>query len=310
MHTKDTITAAKKQSLRLASILRDWARETDSPTLAARAERAAGCSTVWQGWRCPDCGRLHHMVSYGCRERLCPICAAKAARATAAQALQALPIIDSISEGPRLHWALVTLTQRNVPGEDLSAEIDRMLEAWAALRHQKPVKRTLLAWARNIEITYNAQADTYHPHVHCIVAVADQQLTMPESTLWWADRWAQAMTLDYTPVCDVRPMVSDKAVYEVSKYVCKMSSVYQLPAPECAKAIRCIALAIAGRRLKSYGGLWLKARRLIGQRDAETLTDQELADEADGLELSCVCGSSSPLVPYTLVWAGMDYKEA
>ena len=309
MQDKNTITAAKKQSLMLATILREWARETDSPTLAARAERAAGCSTVWQGWKCPDCGRLHHMVSYGCRERLCPICAAKAARATAAQALQALPVMEAINDGGRLYWALVTLTQRNVEATRLSGEITKMLHAWAALRHQKPVKRVLVAWARNIEITYNAKADTYHPHVHCIVAVSKEQLTRPEATLWWAERWAQAMELDYTPVCDVRQMVSDKAVFEVSKYVCKMSSVYQLPTMECTAAIRCIITAIAGRRLKSYGGLWLKARRLIGQKDAEQLTDQELTDEADGLEMGCCCGSTAQLVPYTLVWAGMEYKE-
>ena len=313
MHTKDTISLQKRQSVMLSYIYRDWAKETGSDTLAAKAERVANCSNYWTGFRCPDCGRLHHMVSYGCRDRLCPTCAAKLARATAAQALQAMAVMELDSDLPANGWALVTLTQANVPGYLLSAEIDKMLEAWALLRHLRPVKRVLLAWARNIEITYNSSTNTYHPHIHCIVCVKDTALASAEGAAakWWADRWAECMDLAYTPVCNVSPLKDHAAVFEVSKYVCKMSSVFSqsLPAMIRAEVVRTIATAIHGRRLKSYGGKWLKVRRALNQRPAEELDDLQMADLADGMEERCTCGSSESLVPCVLVWAGMEYKE-
>lgn len=313
MHTKDTMNLQKRQSVLLSEIYREWAVEIGSDSFAEKAERVAGCSTYWTGFKCPDCGRLHHMVSYGCRDRLCPICAAKLARATAAQALQAMSVMDMDSSLPADGWALVTLTQVNVPGIELSSEIDRMLDAWALLRHLRPVKRILLAWARSIEITYNADAGTFHPHIHCIVCVGDPALADGSGAAagWWADRWAECMKLDYTPVCNVQPLRNHEAVFEVSKYVCKMSSVLSqsLPPMIRAEVIRTIATAIYGRRLKSYGGAWLRTRRLLRMRPAEELDDTQMADLADGLEERCQCGSSASLVPCVLVWAGMEYRE-
>lgn len=313
MHTKDTITQKKKQSVMLSYIYREWAKEIGSDALAAKAERVANCSNYWTGFRCPDCGRLHHMVSYGCRDRLCATCATKLARATAAQALQAMAVMDLDSSLPADGWALVTLTQINVPADRLSSEIDKMLNAWALLRHLRPVKRVLLAWARNIEITYNTQMNTYHPHVHCIVCVKDVALASGEgsSALWWADRWAECMRLDYTPVCNVSPLKGHDAVFEVSKYVCKMSSVFSLSLPAMVRAevVRIIATAIHGRRLKSYGGAWLKVRRALNQRPPEELDDLQMTELSEGMEEHCVCGSSESLIPCVLVWAGMEYKE-
>lgn len=310
MQDHSSMVSAKKQSLLLAAVFREWAEETSSDTMHMRADRVATCSDFWAGFKCPACGQYHHMVSYGCRERLCPICAAKLARATAAQALQVLPIINELHGSEPLHWALVTLTQRNVAGCDLNREIDHILDGWAKLRHQKPVKRTLIAWARNLEISYSARRGDYHPHMHFIVAMSDPRYTSEvEGRDWWRDRWQQALDIDYVPVCHVAPMVSEKAVFEVSKYVCKMSSVYFLPAAQMHGVVRVIYRAIFGRRLKSYGGLWLKARQLMRMRAAETLNDLELTEQGEVFDgLQCSCGSDAPMVQVVLVWSGMDYK--
>lgn len=322
MQTYDSINAAKKQSLELAAIYRDWAKSSESEAIAARAARVAACSELWTGYRCPDCGRLHGMVSYGCRDRLCAICAAKLARATAAQALQAMAVMQLDESLQGCTWGLLTLTVRNVPADALSSTIDKMLHHWAALRRVRPVARIMRAWARNIEITYNKARHTYHPHIHCIVAVTDAEMcalsqTHPEPgsgipqhpAMQWAAWWRQAANLDYTPVCDIRPLTSTDAVYEVSKYATKPSSIFDsaLSFGIKKRVVRTIAEAIFGRRLKSYGGAWLKARRALNMRPAEELDDSELSATADGLEHQCACGSSLPLVAVVLQWSGLAY---
>ena len=35
----------------------------------------------------------------------------------------------------------------------------------------------MLGYMRAIEVTYNQQEDTYHPHIHCIFAVKAQYFT-------------------------------------------------------------------------------------------------------------------------------------
>ena len=322
MHTYDSINAAKKQSLELAAIYRDWAKSSESEAIASRAARVAACSDFWTGYQCPDCGRLHGMVSYGCRDRLCAICAAKLARATAAQALQAMAVMQLDESLQGCTWGLLTLTVRNVPADKLSETIDNMLHHWAALRRVRPVARIMRAWARNIEITYNKERHTYHPHIHCIVAVTDADMCVLSQThpdkgtdipqwpaMQWAAWWRQAANLDYTPVCDIRPLTSSDAVYEVSKYATKPSSIFDsaLSFGIKKKVVRTIADAIYSRRLKSYGGAWLKARRALNMRPAEELDDTELSAAADGLEHQCACGSSMPLVSVVLQWSGLSY---
>lgn len=322
MHTYDSINAAKKQSLELAAIYRDWAKTSESEAIASRAARVAACSDFWTGYQCPDCGRLHGMVSYGCRDRLCSICAAKLARATAAQALQAMAVMQLDESLQGCSWGLLTLTVRNVPADKLSETIDNMLHHWAALRRVRPVARIMRAWARNIEITYNKERHDYHPHIHCIIAVTDADMCVLSQThpdkgsdipLWpamqWAAWWRQAANLDYTPVCDIRPLTSSDAVYEVSKYATKPSSIFdsELTFGIKKKVVRTIADAIFGRRLKSYGGAWLKARRALNMRPAEELDDTELSAAADSLEHQCTCGSSLPLVSVVLQWSGLSY---
>ena len=322
MHTYDSINAAKKQSLELAAIYRDWAKSCGSETIAARAARVSACSDLWTGYRCPDCGRLHGMVSYGCRDRLCAICAAKLARATAAQALQAMAVMQLDESLQGCSGGRLTLTVRNVSAADLPGTIDKMLHHWALLRRMRPVARIMRAWARNIEITYNKVRHTYHPHIHCIVALTDAGMcelsqTHPEPgsgvpqqpAMQWAAWWRQAANLDYTPVCDIRPLASTDAVYEVSKYAAKPSSIFDsaLSFGIKKKVVRPIAEAIFGRRLKSYGGAWLKARRALNMKPVEELDENELSVAADGLEHQCACGSSLPLVAVVLQWSGLSY---
>lgn len=293
----------KALNMRLAEHLRSIAIETDDHRYFAKADRAKYCSTFWNGFYCESCGKFHGMHTTGCRNRLCPICATRTARVTALQAVEA---IEKINEKyPDCTLSLLTLTQRNVPGIDLSAEVSRMLQAWAALINRKPVRR-LIGWARTIEIVpaINGGAE-YHPHIHAILV--HQPGECPDIQ-WFIDAWKECMGLRYYPVCDLRPIDDQQgAVFEVSKYISKMTRVYDGSAHE-HDHVRFMSAAMESRRLRTYGGEWRRARIALNVTDAEELDDDALDEYGELNDLSGKCpGCGAGTVPACLRWSGLRY---
>lgn len=298
------LNQSKKQVLRLAKHLRTLYEETGRDHYAAAAARAQTCSTYWQGFYCPICGTYHHMHTTGCKHRLCPICAVRASRVVARQATEAVDYM--VSSNPSLKCSLLTLTQRNVSGDALSKEIDSMLAAWQALRHLRAFSRNVKGWARTIEIIPAKDNETYHPHIHAIIVHEDLgELT---SGAWWARAWCNAMKLPYFPIVDIRPIDDMKgAVYEVSKYVSKLSRVYDGTSKEL-EHVRFIGDAMYQRQLRTYGGDWLRARRALNMARVEQMDDDAISEYGDMLNAEGTCEHcSTSLKAVCLSWAGLSY---
>jgi hypothetical protein len=207
---------------------------------------------------------------------------------------------------PQLHGTplLVTLTVRNVPGEQLSATLDQMLLAWNKMQDRRQVRRGLLGWARNLEITYNQARDDYHPHIHAIIYTRD--LDMAKAS-FWGNLWREVMQLDYDPIIDVRPIKDGAgAVAEISKYVTKVGSILDLPDGIVDDVVQTLATALYKRRLRAYGGEWARVRRAIGAVDEDKLTDEQvdgLSDQVEGIEC---CGHE--MVEVVMRWTGDEYE--
>lgn len=115
-----------------------------------------------------DSGEHKRLKSaYFCGQRLCPGCAYRGSLASA--------VILSAITGAMLAEGytplLVTVTAPNCTGDDLGAEILRYNQAWNKLMHRVQYKTAWASHVRKFEITYNAQMDTYHPHIHALVFV-------------------------------------------------------------------------------------------------------------------------------------------
>ena len=65
----------------------------------------------------------------------------------------------------------VTLTVPNVRGEDLPDTVRHINQSFARLRAYKKCKALLANTIRKLEITYNRQMETYHPHLHVLCYV-------------------------------------------------------------------------------------------------------------------------------------------
>ena len=298
------LNRTKKTSLKLAAHLKTLHERTGDQRYLSQATRVHYCSTFWQGFYCEKCGKFHHMHTTGCRHRLCPTCAVRASRVVAVQAMEALEHIRIVL--PDISCSLLTLTQRNVPGESLNGEIDAVLKAWQALRHLRPFGRHVLGWARTIEIIPALDGRGYHPHIHAIII--HRNLGPLSHPGWWSQSWRECMKLDYNPIVDIRPIEEERgAIYEVSKYISKMSRIYVGGERELEN-VQWIGDAMHQRQLRTYGGCWLKARRVLNQLRVEQLSDDELSEYGEALDTRGACvDCETPLKAVCLSWAGLTY---
>lgn len=245
------------------------------------------------------------MHTWGCRDRLCPICATRRSRMLAVQSAKVMPTI--IKDGSD-DATLVTLTVKNCHGIELPNTISRILQGWANITQSYDTRKSVDGWARSLEITYNQTAHTYHPHIHIIMLSSADRW---RDRGYWVDRWSKACNLDYDPVVDTRPIkkgTDGKALLEVCKYVTKTSKLIDSLSPgELAFVVEPLACALKGRRLNAYGGDWAAERRRLKLKEPDLMDDVELSqadNEVNHASIEC-CGNECKLI--MLDWTGMSY---
>ena len=162
-------------------------------------------------------------VGYFCKQRLCSGCAWRAALKNA----QCISAISAALAADGRAMLMVTLTVPNCTADKLRDTMRRINAAWhKMLRRQK-----YAVWAdyiRKMEITYNHQADTYHPHLHCVVYVRSGYFARGYiSHAQLLQDWRSAYGDDSITQVDVRrcKQLRDgtSAILEVSKYAAKAS---------------------------------------------------------------------------------------
>lgn len=213
-----------------------------------------------------------------CRDRLCPMCNW---RKSLKLYQQVGAIVGLIETWQPTRYLFVTLTIRNVTGQELSDAIDKLNRGFKRLiddtkyhAKSKKFREYLLGYMRSIEITYNRRTDTYHPHIHAIIAVRPSYFRAGYLTkIDWAEMWGDAMDLDYAPSIDVQAISPDeqkKAVAEIAKYPIKSADVLEIDDEEQAvDAIITLRKAMHGRRLVTYGKQFRDAAKKLKLQDVE-----------------------------------------
>ena len=199
-----------------------------------KSERLENCGDVLTFRRYSD-GDLQLHAMQSCRVRLCPICAWRRSLKIYHQVEQVTAHLD----GNSLAYVMLTLTVRNMSGDSLAGEIQKILKGWRRLTQTKPFRAAVRGWFRSLEITHdisptiteklyakkkeyfdkrslyigekNPNFNYYHPHLHILMAVPKRYFKSENyiSQARWAELWADAMGLDYIPSVDVRRCYSD-----------------------------------------------------------------------------------------------------
>ena len=211
-----------------------------------------------------------------CRKRLCNVCAwRRQSRFTA----QTFPVVQILRE-QNYRFIFATATIPNVTLEELPKAIDDLMLAYDRLLKRRKVKRAWLGKIRALEVTYNREKQTFHPHIHIMVAVnktyfEDDALyiTVDEFREYWESCFDRFF--DYPLQVDIRAVDDDeRASVETLKYSFKSSKDSQ--------ALEGFFKCLRGRRMVSFSGVFSKVRKELKFSDFETV----LTDDIPKLEHS------------------------
>lgn len=250
----------KVKTLRLAKLYRragypDYSR------------KAATCST-WLQYGVSADGSKQLSAANFCQLRLCPLCIARRAKRAAYKLSQ---VLDRVEGEHGAMYLFLTLTVKNVPGEQLGDTLGQLTKAWDRLCKHRRIQAAVKGWFRALEITRNQTDQTYHPHIHAILAVPPEYfarqsgLYIPQAE--WVERWQKALRADYRPIVGIEVARAKgeytggrAAAVEAAKYAVKDTDYIddRLPEGEAVRIVRDYTEALHRRRLTAYGG-WLKA---------------------------------------------------
>ena len=278
-------------------ILRDpvhnW-RKTKLKSVAV-AKVMPSSDKYWLGRseRMLDCGSsLQFAVSHSgdkrlyranfCRDRMCPACQRRKSLIAFHQVKNVCYSIRQ--ENPTYRFMMLTLTVPNVPYDELATEITHMMQSFKRLMLRKEVKQVVKGFFRALEITYNVEKQTYHPHFHVLLCVPSNYFTKNYiKQERWLELWQQATRYPHITQVDIRtvkpnPKKSgsdlESAAAEVAKYATKPSDyLWKLPngdymadevvVPELAKTLN-------HRKLIAFGGLMLEHFKKLELQDVDS----------------------------------------
>lgn len=230
-----------------------------------------------------------------CKLRLCPMCIKRRQKKIYHQISKIMNVlVDDYA------FVFLTLTQKNVSGEELSDEIDNLMIAWNRLVNRKPFKKAVKGWFRALEVTHNLDVnsvsyDTYHPHFHVVLVVNRSYFRSRDyiSHEDWCKMWQECMKLDYLPNVDVRRFKASnkkelqKSVSEAAKYTVKDNDFLIPDNPSLQDdTVAILTHALASRRLIAFGGVFKEVHKQLKLDDVENgdLVNVESEDLRDDVE--------------------------
>jgi len=217
---------------------------------------------------------------------------------------------------------LLTLTIPNISGDVLSQAVSGMSYAFRKMFQRSLVKKAVRSWFRSLEVTYNKQKNTFHPHYHCLLMVPknyfDKRMSLYITRDAWLDLWRQSTGIPEINQVDIR-RVKNKgkatlpgACGEVAKYATKPGSYIdkdnkgKYKASE--KAVHGFHYGLKGKRLIGFGGLFKELRSALKQEDIETADLVHVTSE--GVCVCPICESELIEEMYKWHFGLRDYVKA
>lgn len=213
-----------------------------------------------------------------CRLRTCPMCNWRKSLKLFGQVSR---ITDkTLEQAPTTRFIFATFTIKNCKANELTNTINRINQGFKDLTNKTrrisvttKFKSSLLGYMKAIEVTYNSDEDTYHPHLHCIFALKASYFTRGYiKQADWQKIWGECCKLDYEPLVNIKTIKGGtaKAVAEVAKYPVKMDELVNYSNKEKAvDALIIFTKFLHGRRLITFGGIFAEIKKQLKLEDVE-----------------------------------------
>lgn len=256
----------------------------------AKADRLRWCGKVLTFKVDAETGQKVLTNAESCRVRLCPLCSWRRSLKNYYNTISIVKWLQANESRPEVgkySYIFVTLTIKNCYGESLSGTIDNLFSGVKRLYERKEIKKAWRGMVRNLEVTHNINPkskdyNTYHPHLHMIVAVRPSYFTSRDyiSHQRLVQLWQECLRVDYDPIVDIRRVKGEvdndgtvdpaRAVAECSKYAAKAAD-YIIPDDWdlTVDTVRLLDAALDRRRLINYSGIFRAVKQKLRLEDAE-----------------------------------------
>lgn len=169
-----------------------------------------------------------------CKDKFCPVC--QKIKSTK-NALAIDTMYKYIRETTKFEYIFITLTAPNVKAHELSQELLSYSKSFERLIKTKKVSKINKGYIAKLEITYNAEDDSYHPHYHIIMTVANRYFK--DSNYYikheeWLEIWRKAKRDNNITQVDVRKVKNknedgiNSEILELAKYMAKSVDYFSL----------------------------------------------------------------------------------
>lgn len=231
------------------------------------------CSTFMEFLYSEDFEKKKLLKNNGCKNRFCPICAKNKSVKDAI----VIKIITDYVKTLKRAFIFATLTAPNCKGEDLKQEINKYNKAFELMFKKKEFK-FVKGFIRKLEVTYNKEKDTYHPHFHILISVLPSYFTEKTQYLSrekWLRHWQSVMN-DYSITqVDVRRSKENKngidnSILELTKYIAKDSNYLS-----SVEVFKNFYLGLKGKRMFSFGGDFKTARQKLKSGELEEFYQED-----------------------------------
>ena len=247
-------------------------------------ERVQTCGDVLRFIRRED-GSLKLYQAYFCKNKFCPMCNW---RRSMKYSYQTSRIVDgAIKKEPKGRFLFLTLTLRNVVGNDLNKTLTLLTQSFDRLFRRAKVKKNLLGYLRSVEVTHNESDNTYHPHIHVLMMVRPSFFQSKKDYITqkeWSDMWSQSLKVDYVPMVDIRT-VKEKgkgmrgAILETAKYPTKPIKLDI----ENKQVVDDLYNGLYRKRQLGFGGLFKTIKKQLALDDVETGDLVHTSDNAESI---------------------------
>lgn len=197
-----------------------------------------------------------------CRERFCPFCAD---RLKIMNQFKLETILSCLADTrPELQYIFLTLTTPNVTKDKLKDELDALNRAFSKLITDPKVKEHVVGHVKAVHVTYKSpyrsNGNTYHPHLHVLIAMSEKFNKNSRKRinkadwfmLWQKYRSDVKINVDYGVKVDY--LKSYQAAVNVADYIAKPLEDH-LVNQECFETM---TTTLKGRRLLELTGIFRK----------------------------------------------------
>lgn len=208
-----------------------------------------------------------------CKNGFCPMCNYRKSRKTAEAVAT---IMKAIEDREKLSFIFLTLTVPNVEANELKATLKDFNASFKRLSETKAFKAMSRGYIRKLEITYNEEMDTYHPHFHVIIAVDNNYFSHPAKYIShdnWLKMWQKATkndTITQVNVKRVKDTKKSNAILEISKYSAKDSDY-----TNSQEVFETFYTALKGARLITYNAIFRDYKKMYDHGELEEYRQQE-----------------------------------